>query len=105
MSSSCRTDSVEENFVRETKDVIEKQAVYAVQEYNKEKKSNLEFKRVVSSRQQEIPRILNITLEAKLGKDIKIYEAKLVKRGATFKLEAFKPVGEGSSGSGSLPGK
>ncbi|KAJ7964927.1 Cysteine proteinase inhibitor [Quillaja saponaria] len=97
MSYSTRSDYVEENFVRERKEVIDNLAARAVKEYNDNHNSSLEFIKVVSSRQQEIPRILYITLEAKLGSETKRYEVKFIKRGRNYIQENFKPVAEVSS--------
>ncbi|KAJ7964936.1 Cysteine proteinase inhibitor [Quillaja saponaria] len=96
MSTSARNDAVEENFVREPKSVIDDEAARAVQEHNNEKNTSLKFKKVISSRQQEIPRILNITLEAESSGEPNNYEVKLVKRGAKYVMESFNPLVKGS---------
>ncbi|KAJ7964933.1 Cysteine proteinase inhibitor [Quillaja saponaria] len=103
MSNVVRINSAEENFVREKKDVIATQADLAVKDHNKKQTDNnsiLKFKKVVSSRQQEIPRILSITLEAQSDRSTNLYEAKFLKRGKEYILDYFRPVAEGSSGYG-----
>ncbi|KAJ7964930.1 Cysteine proteinase inhibitor [Quillaja saponaria] len=95
MSNSSRNDVVEENFVREPKTVIDQEAARAVEEQNKREKTSLKFKKVISSRQQEIPRILSITLEAESSGEPNNYEVKLVKRGANYILDSFKILVKG----------
>ncbi|GJY51748.1 cysteine proteinase inhibitor A-like protein [Tanacetum coccineum] len=79
---------------------IDSLAQFAVDEHNKKQNSLLEFKRVISRKEQVVSGTLHfITLEAHHGGEKKTYEAKVwVKPWMNFKeLQAFEIVDAATS--------
>nr|AAF72202.1 cysteine protease inhibitor [Manihot esculenta] len=81
---------------------IDNLARFAVDDYNKKQNALLEFKRVVSTKQQVVAGTMYyITLEVADGGQTKVYEAKVwEKPWLNFKeVQEFKPIGVAPSDS------
>uniref|UniRef100_A0A2P2J918 Cysteine proteinase inhibitor n=1 Tax=Rhizophora mucronata TaxID=61149 RepID=A0A2P2J918_RHIMU len=79
---------------------IDSLARFAVDEHNKKENSVLEFKKVVSAKQQVVSgTVYYITMEVKDGDQTKVYEAKVwEKPWLNFKeVQEFKLVGDSPS--------
>ncbi|PIN00770.1 hypothetical protein CDL12_26730 [Handroanthus impetiginosus] len=78
-------------------DNIKNLARFAVEEYNKKENTLLEFKQVISAKEQVVSGMMYyITLEVTEGGKNKVYEAQVwVKPWENFKqLQEFKPVSD-----------